>query len=73
MCWCVGRNTTHLAKLPHFPSFLSRFSVRANCFDGEANSVILFSNPTKAQKSGVLVKQCLPVYRKIGALPLGKC
>jgi hypothetical protein len=63
-------NTTHLAKLPHFPPFLSPFSKRANCFDGEANRAKLFSKPAKAQKSGVLVKQFLPVYRKIGALPL---
>jgi hypothetical protein len=71
--WCVGCNTTYLAKLPHFPSFLSVFSVRANCFDGDSDRVKLFSKLSKAQKSGVLVKQFLPVLPKGRSLVLGKC
>ena len=62
--WCVGYSTTHLAKLPHFPSFLSLFSARANCFDGDSDRIKLVSKPTKAQKSGVLVKQFLPAYER---------
>jgi hypothetical protein len=55
--WCVGSNTACLAKLPHFPSFLSLFSKRANRFDGDSDRIKLVSKPTKAEKSGVLVKQ----------------
>jgi hypothetical protein len=54
--WCVGCNTSHLAKLPHFPSFLSLFSARANLFDGASARVKSVIAPAKAQKSGVLVK-----------------
>jgi hypothetical protein len=53
--WCVGHNTAHLAKLPHFPSFLSLFLVRANRFDDASDRVKLFSKSAKAQKNGVLV------------------
>jgi len=70
--WCVGSNPAHLAKLPHFPSFLSLFWARANCFDGGSDGIKLFSKLTKASKSSVLVKQFFPVL-PIGALPLGKC
>jgi hypothetical protein len=42
----VSRNTTHLAKLPHLPSFLSLFSARANCFDGDSERIKL--EPPKA-------------------------
>jgi hypothetical protein len=45
-----------MAKLPHFPSFLSLFSVKANRFDDDLGRIKLVSKPTKTQKSGVLVK-----------------
>jgi hypothetical protein len=48
--WCVGRNTTHLAKLPHFPSFLSLVSARTNFIDVETKRAKLFNKPTKTKK-----------------------
>lgn len=54
--WCVGRYTAHLAKLPHFPSFLNLLLVRESCFDGPLNRLKLLSVPRKVLKSGVLVK-----------------
>jgi hypothetical protein len=54
--WCVGSNTAHLAKLPHFPSSLSLFLERVDSFDGDSAKVKLVSKPTITNKGGVLVK-----------------
>jgi len=61
--WCVGYNTTHLAKLPHFPSFLSLFLARPKPFDVNSTSIKMVSKLTITQKSGVLVRTIFFFWR----------
>lgn len=70
--WCVGCNTTHLAKLPHFPSFFSLILARINRFNGHPGKIKLAGKLIRTQKSGVLVRQFLQVLPKGRGLLLGK-
>ena len=68
--WCVGCNTAHMAKLPHFPSFFSLFSARANFFDDDSDTLKLVGEPRKVLKSGVLVRT---LFSFLEAFCYGEC